>query len=298
MVNLLVVILEQRSKLPELLEAWQEAGVPGVTIMPCAGAIRARSWLSMLGLAGIDRMFESAVLPQRMLLAAIDDDEALARAEAAAERIVGDFDQPNSGLLMVIPLARVSGLHKPRIARPIPRPMAGLAPAVAPNWTVTRDTLVEVVVRVLDLDPTIVELDAPLEKVARAMLNQPAVHVACVVDGDRRLVGLIDLAGLADDLFFHILPEEFLSEITDLEQALRFADVSRIHTAVDAMTAPVSIRSNETVKDAFRRMHDSRLPGLPVIDDARHVVGYINLLELLAVCTNDQPGPVAGSDST
>jgi hypothetical protein len=31
-------------------------------------------------------------------------------------------------------------------------------------------------------------------------------------------------------------------------------------------------------------MHDHDLPGLPVVDDRYHVTGYINLLELMAVC--------------
>jgi CBS-domain-containing membrane protein len=38
------------------------------------------------------------------------------------------------------------------------------------------------------------------------------------------------------------------------------------------------------VKEAFHRMHDNRLPGLPIVDEGYHVIGYINLLELLSLC--------------
>ncbi len=116
------------------------------------------------------------------------------------------------------------------------------------------------------------------------MLAHPRVHVACVVAEDGRLVGLIYLKTLADDLFFHIMPEEFIAESTDIKKMMDFADKTRIRTAEDAMVPPVWIKHDETVKNAFKRMHLNSLPGLPVVDDLYHVIGYINLLELLSLC--------------
>jgi CBS domain-containing protein len=57
-----------------------------------------------------------------------------------------------------------------------------------------------------------------------------------------------------------------------------------MRTAADAMRDPIWVKQGETVKDAFKRMHEHRLSGLPVVDGRYHVVGYINLLELLALC--------------
>ena len=57
-----------------------------------------------------------------------------------------------------------------------------------------------------------------------------------------------------------------------------------MRTAADAMQDPVWVKESETVKDAFKRMHEHDLAGLPVVNDLYHVVGYINLLELLAIC--------------
>jgi CBS domain-containing protein len=89
---------------------------------------------------------------------------------------------------------------------------------------------------------------------------------------------------LADDLFFHILPEEFIAESINVEKMMAFADKTRILNARDAMIPPIWVKNGETVKDAFKRMHENGLPGLPVIDQSYHVIGYINLLELLAIC--------------
>jgi CBS-domain-containing membrane protein len=43
------------------------------------------------------------------------------------------------------------------------------------------------------------------------------------------------------------------------------------------------VRADETVRDAFGRMHESRLNGLPIVDAEARVVGYVDQLELLIV---------------
>lgn len=280
MVYLLIVILDDLRLLPELLRTWKKIGVPGATILQSAGAYRTSTWLSRVGLGAIDRLFEAEEVRRRTLMVAIEGDELLAQAIAEAERVVGGFDRPDSGLLLVLPVAQVKGLHK---VQPKLRPEK-LPPAVYPNWVIQRDTPVEVVVETLNLEPTIVHLDTPLDEVAQAMFAHPRVHVICVTNDDGRLVGVLDLRTLADDFFFRIVPEEFLSEVTDLEHAMRFAEMSGMRTAADAMHEPVWVKRGQTVKDAFKRMHEHDVPGLPVVDDRYHVTGYINLLELMAVC--------------
>lgn len=284
MIHLLMVILDDLKRMPALLLAWQAIGLPGATILESAGAYRATTWLSRVGLGALNRLFEAEEVRRRTLLVAVDDDAVLEQAIGEAERIMDGFDRPDSGLLLVLPVAQVRGLHK---VQPKPR-HERLPPALRPGWRVQRDTAVEEVIGILDLEPTVVHLDTLLDEAARAMLSHPRVHVASVVGDDGRLVGVLDLRTLADDLFFHIMPEEFLSEITDLESVMRYADKSRMRTVADAMQAPVWIKRGETVKAAFVRMHEHGLPGLPVVDDRYHVVGYINLIELMAVCLESE----------
>jgi CBS domain-containing protein len=150
-----------------------------------------------------------------------------------------------------------------------------------------RDKPVEEAGSILNLEPTIVRPETPLNETARLMLTHPRVHVVCVVADDGRLVGLLGLRALADNIFFHIMPEEFLREIHDLEEAMEFAERTRMRTAADAMSDPVWVKQGETVKDAFERIHEHGLAGLPVVDERYHVVGYINLLELIALCCDD-----------
>ena len=280
MIHLLIVILDDLERMPALLQAWQAIGLPGATILQSAGVYRTTTWLSRVGLGAIDRLFEADEVRRRTMLVAVDDDALLAQAIGEAERVVGGFDRPDSGLLLVLPVAQVRGLHK---VQPKPR-QERLPRALRPEWMVQRDTPVEEVVQTLELQPTLVRPETPLDEVARAMLAHPRVHVVCVVNDEGRLIGVLDLPTLADDLFFHIMPEEFLSEVTDLDDVLQFAAKSGMRTVADAMKEPLWVKRGETVKDAFKRMHEHSLPGLPVVDAQYHVVGYINLLELMAVC--------------
>jgi len=283
MTHLLIVILNDLKLLPELLNAWQAIGLPGPTILEGAGGYRTSSWLTKVGLGALGRIFETDELRRRTLLSAVDGDELLAQAVAEAERVVGGFDQPDTGLLLVLPVVDAKGLVK----APVAPPQKISPPAIRPGWMVGRDTLVQEVDAILNLEPTIVRPDTPLDKVAQAMLASPNVHMACVVNEEGRLVGLLGLRTLADDLFFHILPEEFLSEATDLEHVMEFAKKSDMRTAGDAMSEPVWVKVGERVKDAFKRMHDHRISGLPVVDNRYQVVGYINLLELMAACVDE-----------
>lgn len=280
---LLLLILHDTSLLTELLEAWKEVGVPGSTIIKSAGGHRARTWLGRVGAGYIDRLFENREVQSRIIIAALDSEEMLEIAIAEAERITGGFDQPNSGLLMAWPITHAIGLRKPEVEEELPE---DLPPALRPDWKKLRNTPIEEVDLISHLQPTTVRPDMPLEEVAGAMMAHSDVHVACVVAEDGRLMGLISLKSLADDLYFHIVPEEFIAESIDLEKMMDFADKSRIRTAKDAMSAPVWVKRGETVKDAFLRMHENDLPGLPVVDDRYHVTGYINLLELSALCFN------------
>jgi CBS domain-containing protein len=285
---LVIIVVHNIAKLPDLLQAWQRIGVPGATILKSTGAYRMTTWLSRVGLGGLERLVDSDDPGQRTLLAGIEDPDLLARAVAEAERALGDFDEPHSGLLLVVPVAQVKGLHKTR--HRAPAPATPLPAAVQPDWLIRRDTLVEKVLPALSLEPAIVQRDTPLEEAARVMLRNPAVRLAAVADTDGTLLGVLDMHALAEDLFFHIMPEEFLREITDLQEMMDFARRSGLRTAGDAMAKAVWITGQDTLKEAFKRMHEHRLPGLPVVDDRYRVIGYLDLLALLSCCVGQNGG--------
>ena len=288
MVHLLVVILDDLKALPDLLQAWREAGVPGATILESVGAYRAHTWLERVGLGALERLFEAEEIRRRTLLTAIDDEALLARAIAEAERVVGGFERPNTGILLVLPVAEARGLRKEHPKAPekaVPYP-------VCPGW---REMRIGQITGAVGLEPVTVPPDATLDEVARALAAHPGVRVACVVTKEGRLIGLLDVHTIAENLLLYILPEELLREVTDLDQVAKFAEKTRVRTAADGMQKPVWVKETDTLKQALMLMHEHRLSGLPVVDEAYRVVKYIDLLGLLTHCLAYRDAETEGS---
>ncbi len=59
MTHLLIVILDDLTCMPDLLNAWRTIGVPGTTILESMGAYRVETWLTRVGLGNLDRLFEA-----------------------------------------------------------------------------------------------------------------------------------------------------------------------------------------------------------------------------------------------
>jgi len=53
------------------------------------------------------------------------------------------------------------------------------------------------------------------------------------------------------------------------------------------MGEPAWVGLNDTVKDAFHTMYQRKLPGIPVVDAHYKVVGYVNMLDLMAIQINE-----------
>ena len=149
--------------------------------------------------------------------------------------------------------------------------------------SVTQTTPIREADRLLSVEPVIVHPEDDLQHVAESAAAHPGARIVSVVDHDGRLVGVIPVRALVNDIFLKIVPEEFLGEITGYDQVLTYAKHVAARTARDIMLRPVAVRADETVRDAFERMHRSKLNGLPIVDEERRVIGYVDQLELLLV---------------
>jgi CBS domain-containing protein len=132
-------------------------------------------------------------------------------------------------------------------------------------------------------DPIVVHRGDSLHRLAEIAVERPICRVLAVIDDDRRLIGLVPVRLLVNDIFLKIVPEEFLGIITDVDDVMEYAQHIRARTAGDIMLPPVSISREQTVRDAFEVMHGAKLNGLPVVDYEGRVVGYVDQLELLLV---------------
>ena len=274
---LMIIILDDLPRLPELLEKLYAAGITGLTVMNSAGGKKTQSWLEDVGLGGIARLFQSNESAQRTLLCLMPANLVDA-AIAAAEQAVGGFGRENSGVLFTLPVERTLGLKK----RTLP-PAIITSPEVSSEDRVFREYPVAKALALQDIPPVVVPANASLEEVAAAMLKSPVTHVAAVVSTSEHLLGLVTLRGLADRIFLGIMPELFVKEIHDREQAMAFSAMTKVRTVADFMIEPLSVHPHDPVRKAFKLMHEHRISGLPVVDEQNHVIGFLSLLELLAL---------------
>ena len=141
-------------------------------------------------------------------------------------------------------------------------------------------TLIRDVENVLDIEPNIVHAGDDLEDVARQAFARPSTRVLSVVDDNERLVGILPVLRVVEEIVAHVAPEQLLADISTVEQAGRFVEEVTARTAGDLMLDPLSLGLDDAVSDAFAAMHVHHLSGLPVIDAERRVVGYVDVLEL------------------
>lgn len=105
-------VLDNPNMLDDVLDAWDAIGVSGVTIMDSTGINRRRR-AAQVGkpfMAGINRLMSGDQENQYTLLTIVRNEAVVQECVEAAEKIVGDLDLPNSGILVAWPLAYVKGV--------------------------------------------------------------------------------------------------------------------------------------------------------------------------------------------
>ncbi len=132
----------------------------------------------------------------------------------------------------------------------------------------------------LAIGPLLARVEDDLLEVARRCARQPETRVVGIVDDGERLVGILPILRIVEDVIARVDPEALMAGIIDIEDVARFSHAVEARTAGDAMLAPASVRAEATVSEAFRLMQQRHLSGIYVVDAGERVVGYLDLLEL------------------
>lgn len=108
---MLIMVLDDVAHREQVLEAWLQAGVRGVTVLESTGVNRVlqRSEAQPMFM-GFGQLFGGASVGHNTLFTVI---ESLDLAEAAVrntEEIVGDLSLPNTGIIFTVPVTKAWGL--------------------------------------------------------------------------------------------------------------------------------------------------------------------------------------------
>jgi CBS domain-containing protein len=309
MYTLLVVILHNLDLLPELMEAWKQVGIPGTTLLPSVGGYQAVDQLNRGGLKSLLSLMEQASPSQRMILSLIDNKETLGIAISEAERVVGGFDRPNSGILFTVEVGQALGLRKWGETRRLEEKahlsarekkqvdkggenllgwfeeeVRGLhGDATLTGWRKQRKQIISVVFKEYLDEPVVVTVDDDMNKVMAAFLANPHVPLACVVNRAERLVGIIRQQVFAEMMLVPAMPEQFIQKPEQYEKAIAYARMEKSQRAFDIMEEPVFILNESSLEDAFLEFQAQGLTGLPVVNKHYRVTHYLTLSELMQV---------------
>jgi len=166
---------------------------------------------------------------------------------------------------------------------------------------ISKTTPVYRVAEILKTEPHLARPADSVYTLALRMARSPINRVACIVDPEKKLLGLIPLRVIVESLFYgtedgfrtarkmgHAIENGEM--LPSLKVALAYPEAPEPYlaeTAGELMEAPIWIRPGDTVKDAVDKMLAGHLDGLPIVDGDMRVVGYIDMQELLRLWLGD-----------
>ncbi len=118
---MILYVLHDETLLHEILSAWDEAGVSGVTILPSTGMGRLRKYSALLedtplipSLSDLIENHEEVL--NRTLFTLVDSQDLIDKVVAATEALVGPLANDNNGIMAVLPVAQIYG-RRPRASK-------------------------------------------------------------------------------------------------------------------------------------------------------------------------------------
>jgi hypothetical protein len=115
MAYLVVLVLDDPDLSDALLNAWEAAGVRGVTILESSGIGRVRRAAlrdDMPLMPSLRNIMRGGEEHHRTFFSVVESEEQVNVLAHAAQQVVGDFSQHHTGVLFALPISHVHGLHK------------------------------------------------------------------------------------------------------------------------------------------------------------------------------------------
>ncbi len=109
--QLLVLILKKVELIDELIAELADAGFTGGTILDGTGMAAAMMGLENLPIFGLLRQTigDQEREASKVMLFVLEDEDAVS-VRGIIKKVIGDFNQPNTGIMFAIPITYVEGL--------------------------------------------------------------------------------------------------------------------------------------------------------------------------------------------
>ncbi len=115
MFYLVVFVLNDPDKCSHLLDAWENAGIRGITILESSGLGRARQAgikddLPLM--PSLSDLFKNSETRHRTLFSIVNGQEKIDALVKATQSVVGDLEQENTGLLFTVAVDQIFGKNR------------------------------------------------------------------------------------------------------------------------------------------------------------------------------------------
>ncbi len=116
MPTMIILVLDDISKLDDVMMAWRKAGSRGITILESSGAARllahqgARDDLPMF--PGLRNLAAHQEIHHRTLFTVLHDEVNLDAFFDATEAVTGKLDKPSTGVMIALPVLMARGIHQ------------------------------------------------------------------------------------------------------------------------------------------------------------------------------------------
>jgi len=114
--KMILFVLNDPSKVLDLLNAWKEAGASGATVLFSTGMGRLHQSAALRDdlplMPSLGDFYDRDEKLSRTLFTIVRDEETAERVLAATRRIAGDLEKPDTGLLAILPVELAEGLDK------------------------------------------------------------------------------------------------------------------------------------------------------------------------------------------
>jgi len=108
---MILFVLDDPDRLDEVLDAWEKAGVNGVTIVESTGIHRLRR--QSIPMRYVFQQSSAVEEGHFTLIAIVPGEPAVQACLHATESLIGDLLQPNTGVFAAWPLTTVKGIPHP-----------------------------------------------------------------------------------------------------------------------------------------------------------------------------------------
>jgi CBS domain-containing protein len=126
-----------------------------------------------------------------------------------------------------------------------------------------------------------VEQEKLIKDMVERFVGHPPMHHICIVDEDGKLQGMINRKRIFQTVFSHHVSAD--SRVTQLYNLLTAEKAGEL-----MISNVITVTENEDINAVIRKMIEHDLFEIPVVDEDKHVLGFLTSCQILKKLAKEQ----------